>query len=407
MMKVLSVNKFYYKKGGSETYFFELNKLLKENNIEVSLFSMKDEKNYKNSYEKYFVENIDYSNMNLLEKIKNAVKIIYSIEAKNKINKLIKDKKPDIAHLNIFQHQLSPSIIHALKDNNVKIVNTVHDLKVICPNYKMLNSNGICEECKGGRYYNCVKHNCIKGSKLNSMVGVLEAYINKCLKSYSYVDKFICPSKFYKQKLIEFGLPKEKIEYLPNFVDVNKFTTNFKVTSNYFAYIGRLSEEKGIKTLIEAMKDIKNIDLYIVGDGPLGNELKEQAYNLNINNIKFLGFKDGNELEHIVREAKFIVVPSEWYENCPMTIIESMAYGKGVLGSDCGGIPELIKDKVNGLIFKNGDKEDLAEKINYLINNPEETKKMGVIGRKIAENEYDKKFHINRLIEIYDEVLNK
>lgn len=210
-MRVLSVNKFYYRKGGSEAYFLELNDLLKENNIEVIPFSMEDKQNIESSYNKYFIKNIDYSRMNMKQKIINSAKIIYSLEAKNKIINLINEVKPDIAHLHIFQHQLSPSIIHALKDNNVKIVNTIHDLKIICPNYKMLNSRGNCEECKGGKYYNCVKNNCIKGSRLNSMVATLEAYANKFIKSYSYVDKFICPSRFYRDKLIEFGVPKKKL----------------------------------------------------------------------------------------------------------------------------------------------------------------------------------------------------
>lgn len=403
-MKILAVNKFYYRKGGSEAYFLGLNDLLEENNIEVIPFSMKDKKNIPSKYEKYFIENIDYSNMNLKTKLINSMKMIYSFEAEKKIKRIVKDTKPQIAHLHIFQHQLSPSIIHGLKKYNVKVVNTVHDLKVICPNYKMLNKNGNCEECKGGKYYRCLSNSCVKGSKVNSAVSVVEAYVNKFIKSYSYVDKFICPSKFYRDKFIEFGIPKEKVIYIPNFIDLNDFKPNYE-HKGYFVYVGRLSEEKGVKTLIEAMKSIKEIKLRIVGTGPLEEELKQLKESLNLDNVEFLGFKTGDELKMIVSNAMFAVVPSEWYENCPMTVIESMAYGKAVLGSDSGGIPELIRNNETGLIFKTGDKEDLVNKINCLVKNPEKTIKMGINGRKVAENEYNKDIHFERIKKVYDELL--
>ena len=405
-MKILVVNKFYYRKGGSEAYFLGLNDLLKENNIEIVPFSMKDKKNIPSEYEKYFIENIDYSNMNMKTKLINSMKMIYSFEAERKIKKIVKDTKPQIAHLHIFQHQLSPSIIHGLKKCNVKVVNTVHDLKVICPNYKMLNKNGNCEECKGGKYYRCLSNSCVKGSKMNSAVSVIEAYVNKFIKSYSYVDKFICPSKLYRDKFIEFGITEEKVIYIPNFIDLNNFKPNYEY-KNYFVYVGRLSEEKGIKTLIEAMQSIKGINLCIVGTGPLENELKAIKDKLNLENVEFLGFKTGNELKDIVSNSMFTVVPSEWYENCPMTVIESMAYGKAVIGSDSGGIPELIRNNETGLIFKTGNKDDLIEKIQYLIKNPEKTVQMGKNGRKIAEVEYNKEIHFKRIKKVYDELLEK
>lgn len=403
-MKVLSVNKFYYRKGGSEAYFFGLNQLLQENEIEVIPFSMKDKNNLPSNYEKYFIENIDYSNMNFISKIKNSTKLIYSLEAKNKINKLIEEVHPDIAHLHIFQHQLSPSIIHGLKKHKVKIVNTVHDFKVICPNYKMLNRNGNCEECKGNKYYKCLCHSCVKGSKINSMISVIEAYVNKFIKSYSYVDKFICPSNFYRRKLIEFGMPEEKVAYIPNFVDVDKLNPCYEC-DNYIMYLGRLSEEKGVHVLIEAMKEIRGTQLYIVGSGPLEYEIRNQIKLYNLENVRMLGFKCGTELESIIRKAKFIVVPSNWYENCPMTIIEAMAYGKSILGSNSGGIPELIRNNQNGFIFETNNKDDLVNKINFLINNPDITIKMGQAGRKIAEEEYNKQIHFKRIKEVYEEVL--
>lgn len=403
-MKILAVNKFYYIKGGAESYFFSLNNLCIEKGHEIVPFSMKDEKNVKSQYEKYFIDNIDYSNMDFKTKIKNTGKIIYSFEAKNKIGNLIKDTKPDIAHLHIFQHQMSPSIIHEIKKAGIPIVNTVHDLKVICPNYKMLNAKGICEKCKGHKYYNCVANACSKGSKLYSLVNMFEAYLHEFLKSYSYVDKFICPSEFYRRKFIEFGIPENKVDFIPNFVDVNEFEPCYS-SEDYFIYVGRLSGEKGIKTLIKAMDKVKSSKLCIIGTGPIEKELKEQVESLNLKNVEFLGYKSGKDLENAIKNSRFTVIPSEWYENCPMSVIEAMAYGKPVIGSNLGGIPELIEDGSTGIIYKAGDDKELAEKINYMLSDAERCKNMGRAGRERAEKMYDKYVHYEKVEEVYKSLI--
>jgi len=403
-MKILAVNKFYYVKGGAESYFFSLNNLLEQNGHEIIPFSMKDKKNLYSKYEEYFINNVNYTNMGLKTKIINTVKIIYSFEAAKKIKNIIRDTSPVLAHLHIFQHQMSPSIIFSIRKAKIPIVNTVHDLKVICPNYKMLNSNGICEECKGQKYFNCLVNSCTKGSKLYSAINMFEAYLHKYLKSYSYVDKFICPSEFYRRKFIEFGVLESKLEYIPNFVDVKQFHPCYE-SQDYFVYVGRLSEEKGIKTLIRSMKDVKSSKLYIIGTGPIEGELKNQVNNLNLKNVEFLGFKTGNELENAIKNSKFTIIPSEWYENCPMSVIEAMAYGKAVIGSDLGGIPELIEDGITGLIFKAGDNEELAKKINYMLDNYKVCKEMGVKGRARAESVYDKGIHYEKVNEVYKTLL--
>lgn len=403
-MKILAVNKFYYIKGGAESYFFSLNNLCIEKGHEIIPFSMKDEKNVYSEYEKYFINNINYENMNLKTKIINTAKIVYSFEAEKKIKSIIRDTNPDLAHLHIFQHQMSPSIIHSLKQAGIPIVNTVHDLKVICPNYKMLNEKGICEKCKGHKYYNCLVNSCTKGSKLYSAVNMFEAYLHKYLKSYSYVDKYICPSEFYRKKFIEFGIPESKVVNIPNFVDVKQFEPCYE-NQDYFVYVGRLSGEKGIKTLIKSMKNVQASKLCIVGTGPIEEELKTQVKDLNLKNVEFLGYKSGKDLENTIKNSKFIVIPSEWYENCPMSAIEAMAYGKSVIGSNLGGIPELVEDGITGIIYKSGDDEDLAKKINFMINNSEKCKEMGKAGRVRAENVYDKYIHYEKINELYSTLL--
>lgn len=404
-MKILNINKFYYRKGGSEAYYFALADLLRENNHEVIPFSMKDNKNYETKYSKYFIENISYENMGIKEKAINGAKLIYSFEAKKKVKNIVNDNTPDIAHLHIFQHQLSPSILKEIKKNGTYVVNTVHDLKVICPNYKMLNDGEICEKCKSDKFINCFKSKCIKGSTVNSMLNTIEAYTHRILKSYDYVDKFICPSKFYMNKFIEFGIPKEKVVHIPNFVDVSKFNPNYE-HEDYFVYFGRLSEEKGINTLIKSMKYVNKSKLIIVGTGPIEKELKEFVVKENIKNVEFVGFKTGNELENIIKKSRFIVIPSEWYENAPMSIIEAMAYGKAVLGSNIGGIPEFIEDNHTGMIFNTKDEIDLASKINYLIDQEKQTIEMGKNARIRAEKLYDKTVHYEKIMDLYNQVMN-
>jgi len=270
----------------------------------------------------------------------------------------------------------------------------------------MLNKNGICEECKGGKYYNCLKNSCVKDSKAKSLVLVFEAYVHKYLKSYSKIDKFICPSQFYKDKFIEFGIEEDRIVHLPNFVDIKLFDPQYG-GEDYFLYIGRISKEKGIMTLVKAMKGVTGLKLLIVGTGPIEQELKVEAKALNLENVEFLGYKTGEDLKKLIRSCKFIVLPSEWYENCPISVIEAMAYGKAVIGSDMGGIPELVDDGLTGRIFKSGSQVDLRDKINALINNSDVTIEMGKKGRIKAEKLYDKDVHYEKLMEIYQDVIQR
>lgn len=403
-IKILLINKYYFVKGGAEVYYFSLKKLLEKKNYEIIPFSMKHTNNFQTEYEEYFVNNVDYDNLNIFKKIIAAFKIIYNFDAKRKIIKLIKDTKPDIAHINNFHHQLSPSILKPIK-KNAPIIYTVHDLKIICPNYKMLNSNGICEKCKGKKYLNCARYKCVKNSRINSLVNVFEAYIHEMLKSYRYIDRFVTPSRFLRDKLIEYGFEKDKVEYIPNFVDVDEFVPYYEF-ENYYLYFGRLSYEKGVLDLIQVAKNIKNIPLVIVGSGPLSNEVKKYIEENNIKNIYLEGFKTGEELKNLIIKAKFIVIPSIWYENNPMSVIESMAYGKAVIGSNIGGIPELINNE--NLLFNYNDITSLEEKISYMLKlTEEEIISIGKRNRRYVEDNYTEEIHYERISKLYKEVINE
>ncbi len=354
-MKILLVNKFHYKKGGAETYYFTIAEALKKAGHEVIFFSMKHEKNLPCEQDKYFVENREYVNKtSMISKIKAYKNFVYSKEAYQNMSKLIEEEKPDLAILNNIHRQLTTSVVDALYEHKIKIYWVVHDLIMLCPNYQMLDGNGnICEDCCNGNFKNCIKKKCVKNSKIKSYLAVKESKYNLKHKTYDKIDKFITPSNFYREKLIQYGFDGDKIIHIPN-----PLPTNFKFELNclddgYLVYFGRLSREKGIKVLIDVMKDI-DYKLVIVGTGPIEQELKE--YSKNYNNIIFKGFQSGNELDNIVKMSRCVVLPSEWYENGPYSAMEAMGKGEPLIVSNNGGLPELVENCVNGFIYS-----DLSE----------------------------------------------
>lgn len=403
-MNVLLVNKFYYIKGGSETYLFALEEELRKKKHNVFPFAMQDDKNNEAITSEYFVNNIDYGNSSFLKKIGLSAKIVFSREAYKKMNSLLDRYQIDIAHLNIFQHQLSPSILYPIKKRNIPIIYTVHDLKVMCPNYKMLTKGSICEKCINGKYYNVVLNKCTKDSLLGSTVNMVESYVHSFLGIYkNLIDIFITPSKFYREKMIEWGFPPEKIIHIPNFVEPNKFSPSWKY-EDYFLYFGRLSEEKGIFTLLKAINEAKtNIKVKIAGSGPLQEKLESFIKEKNLSSkVELLGFKSGNELEELIKNSKAVIMPSEWYENGPLSLIESFAYGKLVIGSNIGGIPEHIDEDINGFLFEPKNYHELAsiiDKVNLF--EYKRLRDMGDSARKKVEDIYNNQYYMKNLLEAY------
>lgn len=403
-MRILMVNKFFYIKGGSETYYFALKRKLEREGHTVIDFSMKDDKNFDSPYTNYFVENVDYSKEATLgSKIKMALNIIYSREAKRKFEELVIKEKPDIVHLHIFQHQLSPSILDICKKYNIPTVYTAHDLKMVCLNYKMMHHGHICEDCKKGHLYHCALNRCVKDSFSKSCINTIEGYFHRWRKSYDVIDYIITPSEFYRKKLIEFGIDSKKVIHVPNFLDQEcpsiKKDGNHK---NYYLYFGRLSEEKGIFTLIKSMHGIKSY-LYVVGSGPLKKEIEQYINDNHLYNIKMLGFKCGQELTDIVGNARAVVLPSEWYENGPYSAIEALQLGKPIIGADIGGIPELVKG--NGVLFSSGNVEDLNKVlVDFDKLSSADILRLEAKSRYIFGVSYTADIHYKKLIEIYKRI---
>lgn len=402
-MKVLLVNKFHYLKGGSEKYYFSLAKALEKAGHEVIFFAMKDEKNYSCNQEKYFVENVS-KDAGFKGKIKFLLNINYSKEAYKKMKELLKDENPDLVILNLVHKQITCSIIDAIKEYNpkIKIVWTMHDLITVCPSYTMLDGKGnICEKCLHGDFKNCYKNKCIHGSKLMSYLSYYEAKFIKKNDYYNKVDLFVCPSDFYKKKLEEANFTKSKIVTLRNPLEIKELDSKSFVNGNYILYFGRLSKEKGVLTLIKAMKDI-NYPLYIVGTGPIENELKQYVEENNLTNIKFWGYQTGGTLNNLILGSKVVVLPSEWYENGPYSAMEAMAIGKPLIVSSLGGLPELVQDGKNGYIY-NKDIE-LAEKIIKTVSlNDDEYLKMSNASYLMAKQLFNADEYVEKLLKLLEE----
>lgn len=360
MNRLLSINNYFYRRGGADIVFLEQNKLFEKHGWEVAVFSMKHEKNESSPWSRFFVDEIEFGQpYSLIEKLMKIPKTIYSFEAQKKIGALIDEFSPSIAHGHNIYHHISPAILPVLKRRGVPTVLTLHDLKIACPAYTMLTHDGICERCKTGNLSNVIKHRCVKGGLAISALVFMEATINRLLRSYQdNVTKFVVPSKFYRDKFIEWGWPSEKFAYIPNFVDVERLQPDSQ-KDEYFVYFGRLGKEKGLLTLVDAVAK-SGVRLIIVGTGPEDVVLRKRVAE-NGANVEFVGYKSGRDLHQIVSRAKATVLPSEWYENAPLSIIESYALGTPVLGAAIGGIPELIKVNETGFLFKSGSVNELAD----------------------------------------------
>jgi glycosyltransferase involved in cell wall biosynthesis len=405
-MKILQINSFYYNRGGDCTHMFGTTKLLEKHGHVVIPFSMKHPLNFDSNFQEYWPSFIDYKEAVKNKNIKTSITVItrslYSLESKKCISRILDDHTPEIAHIHNIHHHITPSILSEIKKRNIPIVWTLHDYTILCPNTSFLTEGGeICESCKKTKYFMAPIKRCKKNSVGASTVAMLENYFHRIIDIYRHVDLFISPSDFLRNKFIEYGMG-DKVVTLNNFIDVKKIIPNYS-NAGYIIYIGRLNKIKGVGTLVEAVKGLPGIRLKVVGDGELFESFKRQ----NIPNIEFLGFKTGNDLHQLLSNSMFAVVPSEWYENFPYSVLEPMAFGKPVIGANIGGIPELLRDGETGLLFESGNMHGLREKISYLAEQPDATEMMGRNARRYIENSLNEDIHYKKLMEIYDGLIGE
>ncbi len=407
-MKILACHNFYRRHGGADVVMLHTQEFLEELGHEVIPFAMKHPENLPSPYSRYFVQQVDYSTLRPSQVIKTAreaARILFSIEAYRNISALIRETKPDLAHGHNIYHELSPSILVALKRAGIPTVVTLHDYKLICPNLKMQVGGKICERCLGGNYLNAVKYCCVHDSRLGSLLCGIEGFLHRSLYR-THIDMFISPSRFLKGKMVEAGFPAERIVHVPNAVPIASRKPAYK-HGEYALFLGLLIQEKGPTVLVEAMKRIPDVPLKIAGRGYLDGALREQIEKAGLKNVELVGFVTGDRLEELVHNSRFVVMPSIWYENYPMTILDAYSWGKPVVGSDLGGIPEMITPGEHGMLANHSDPDDLAAKMKAVWDDPDLAVEMGRKARARIEAELSPEVYIEKVLAVYRTLLDR
>lgn len=351
-MKALLVNKFHYRKGGAETYYFTLAEALRARGHKVIFFSMKDEKNVPCEQEKYFVSNASI-NGSIRSRINMVMRLAYSKEAYQNMKRLLQDEQPDLVMLNNIHRQITLSVIDAVKDFDPKlpIFWTMHDLIAICPSYTMLDGKGnICEKCLDGKFGHCIWNRCIKSSRLMGILAKYEADFIRRKGLYDKVDLYICPSESTLRILKKSGFTHRKLVLMRNPLPLDTQYELSEPDEGYVLYFGRLAAEKGVRTLIDAAHNV-GCRLEILGTGPMEQELKDYVKRIGADSITVRGYQSGQTLVDFIKGSRCVVAPSTWYENAPYSVMEAMALGKPLVVSNYGGLPELVEDGKNGYVY--------------------------------------------------------
>jgi len=400
-MKILMVNKFLYSRGGCENYMLYLAEHLKKMGHEIEFFGMYDENNTVGNSAGRYTMNMDFHSKGLARFL-YPFKIIYSFEAKKKIMQVIDDFKPDIVHMNNINFQLTPSVIYGIKKKGIPLVQTVHDYQMICPNHLLYNfdENEICEKCLNGSYISCIKNRCIHNSLIKSIIGAIEARLYSLLGTYKKVDLYISPSYFLEGKLLSAKeLYKGKTKTIHNFINKEKFSCENKACEDYIVFAGRLSKEKGVELLAETAKLLPECTFMVAGDGPDKKMLE------NIENVKLVGFLSGEKLVEFIGNAKLFVVPSIWYENCPLSILEAQCMGVPVVTMNSGGMAELVKDGVTGALVNNPTPDEFVLKLKEIIENKEYYNQLKENCKNEKDNILSVESYADILIKEYEKLL--
>ncbi len=411
-MKILFLNNYHFRRGGADSIYLNTIELFKDRGHNVEAFSFKHPENVPDKNENIFPEYHSLLSKGFINRLFSFKNYFYSFQVNRQLKKLLSDFKPDIVHVHLLYGGLTSSALRLFREKNIPVIYSAHDYKLICPNQAFLvDGKNICESCKGKKYYNATLKKCNKNSLLYSSVIALESYFRDIFFPInSHITRIVASCDFGLKKHVEFRPDLvEKLTYLFNFApELYKVKPKYE-KGKYYLFFGRLSSEKGLLTLIKAWENLNNSTrLVIAGTGPLAQVLDDYVINNQLSNVKLVGYKAGGELADLISNASFIITPSEWYENNPMTIIEGFSYGKPAIGSNLGGIPELINNGENGFIFDYGDVDSLVNciKQSESISN-DEYLCLAKNARKFAEINCSPDIHYYALVNIYNDAISK
>lgn len=412
-MRILLVNYRYFISGGPEKYMFNIKAMLEQHGHEVIPFSVHSNKNVETEYARYFVEPIGSRDATYFDECKKTPRVIlqmlsrsiYSVEVEKAIQKEIREVKPDLVYVLHFVNKLSPSVLRGAKKMGLPVVLRLSDYFLLCPRFDFLYDKKPCEDCLRCGYHTCIRRRCVKGSLFASAVRVLSMKVHKWMDIYRNVDAFVTPSEFLKGKLAANGFDESKIHCIPTFTTSKTQLGEPKVGS-YGLYFGRISEEKGVETVVKAFEKLPDRVVKIMGDDTTEEARRLMAYvrEKNLTNIEFLGFKAGEELEEVIKGARYTLIPSVWYDNLPNTALESFQYSKPVIASNIGSLPELVEDGVNGFLFTPGDPEALAAKVR-LLDADAVAETMGAASRARLEQRFAPEKHYDALMAVFETAL--
>jgi glycosyltransferase involved in cell wall biosynthesis len=409
-MKILQVNARLFSGGGDAKYMFNLARVLETNGHAIAFFAMENKRNNPDPNSDLFPSKINYRELNKEKSIADGFRVlsraIYSREAQVKFRNLLHRIQPDVVHLHNIHAHLTPSIIFEASKQNIPVLWTLHDYKLICPNSHFLidQSGELCEACGRSSYYMPLVKRCKKGSLLASVMASIEAYIHMGLRIREKVDAFICPSQFLRDKFLDRGFNPEKLYHLPNVLLDKEFKAS-SADDGYLLFLGKLEPIKGIRVLVEASRKAHQVDVVLAGT--LDDSFREELYQLLPPNARYVGVLNGEELHQYLRKARAVILPSIWYENQPYTILEAFANAKPVIASDLGGMTELVTENERGLLVPPGDSEALANAMQYMASNPTEAKNMGENAYRYAKNNHPPGNHYTEIMNIYHEVLSR
>lgn len=405
-MRILQAHKYFYNRAGAENVFLDTIKGLQQRKHEVSEISVVNDKNKVSEFSNYFIKTepeLTASKIGLGTSLKLFKHFIGSKEVETKLKALVLANEPQVAHLHNVVHQMSASIFKTLKKLQIPIVLTVHDVQPMCPNHRMIVDHRICEKCWQHKYYNCFRYKCIDNSRAKSTAGALEAYYYYLRGIWNMVDVFVCPSQFMKNKLIDWGFDKKKIVVIRNFY---RSPSTHPPLGEKIVYLNRLHEEKGIRVFLEAARNLRDYKIIVAGEGPDDKWVDQQIQQYSLTHVQKVGRVDGEKWQEVMKQAKVLVVPSLFYENCSMSVLEAMAYGRLVVAADRGGNSELIVNNETGFLAEPGDSDSFVTFIKEAMNLGENDAEMIINNsRRWVIDEHNIDNYFDKLEEVYEKVI--